>query len=101
MIYKSSLNKDVVLTAERKQHILLYHPDLKPHVPKIKQVLSSPDDIRVSKSDPDVLLFYKHFVKIEGEKYIAVVVKFNERNFILTVYLTRRKLSGEKYEIPR
>lgn len=98
MNYKSDLNQDIKLTTERKEHILLYHPDLKPHFLKLKQALLSPDEIRISKSDPKVLLFYKRFAKIRDEKYIAVVVKFDKRNFILTAYLTNRVLSGEKYE---
>lgn len=101
MVYKSCLEKEVALPVERKKHILLFHPDLKPYFSKLKQVLLKPDDIRISKSDSGVLLFYKYFDKIADGKYIAVVVKFNDRNFILTAYLTKRKLSGEKYEIQK
>lgn len=101
MIYNSKLRQDIELTPERKGHILLYHPDLKLHFSKFKQALLSPTEIRVSKSDPKVLLFYKQFARIGGEKYIAIVVKFDKRNFILTAYLTNRILSGEKYEQPK
>lgn len=97
MIYKSVLGKDIELTLERKDHILLYHPDLKPYLSYLKDVLLKPDDIRISKSDPGVLLFYKYFANIMDGKYIAVTVKTNRRWFILTAYLTKRKLSGEKY----
>ncbi len=97
MKYKTTLGKTIELTIERKKHILLYHPDLKPYFPKIKEVLLTPSDLRISKSDPEVLLFYKYFDKIMEGKYILVAVKLGERSFILTSYLTNRMLSGEKY----
>lgn len=98
MVYKSVLGKDIELTIERKTHILLYHPDLKPYFSKIKTTLVKPDEIRISKSDPSVLLFYEYFANIIGGKYMAVTVKTNDRWFMLTAYLTKRKLSGGIYE---
>lgn len=89
---------EVELTAERKSHIILKHPEIKPHIKKISQLLSSPDTIRKSKFDPDALLFYKYFDKIKDGKYINVTVKRGERNFILTAYITDRIRAGEVYE---
>ena len=98
MVYKSILGKDFVLTSERKQHILIYHPDIKPYLSKLKEVFLEPDDIRISESDESVLLFYKYFDNIMDGKYIVGVVKINSRSFVLTAYLSNRILSGEKYE---
>lgn len=89
---------EVELTTERESHIILKHPELKIHIKKISQVLSSPDTTRRSKLDPDALLFYKYFDKIEGGKYINVTVKKGERNFVLTAYITDRIRAGEIYE---
>ena len=61
MGFKTSLGEFVELTSERKKHVFLFHPDLKPYFGNIKDVLLSPDEVRISKSDPKVLLFYKHF----------------------------------------
>lgn len=97
MKFKSILGKSIELTLERKQHILLYHPDLKPYLRFIKEVLIQPDDIRKSKSDQHVLLFYKFFDNIKDGIYIMVAVKTNGRWFILTSYLTRHMISGESY----
>lgn len=97
MRFKTNLGKSVELTPERKKHIFLFHPDLKPYFGKVKDVLLEPNEVRISKSDPKVLLFYKHFDNILGGKYITVIVKTNGRWFILTSYLTNRILSGEKY----
>lgn len=98
MKYKSITGKTIELTSERKKHILTFHPDLHSYMKHIKAVLLQPDDLRISKSDPQVLLFYKYFDTILDGKYIAVTVKLNERNFILTSYLTDHIKSGERYE---
>ena len=97
MIFKSKIG-EVELTVERKSHIILRHPELKSHISKISQVLSSPDTIRRSKFDRQALLFYKYFDTIKKGKYINVTVKSNERNFILTAYITDKIRAGEKYE---
>lgn len=92
---------EVELTIERKSHIILRHPEIRPHIKKITQVLSSPDTVKRSKFDPEALLFYKYFDKIKGGKYINVTVKRGERNFILTAYITDRIRAGEIYEIAK
>lgn len=97
MEYKTAIGKVVELTPERKLHILIEHPELEAHFEKIKQVLSKPDEIRISKTDPNVLLFYKFFAKIKNGLYIAVVVNINQRNFILTAYMTDRIIMGDLY----
>ena len=99
MNYKSILGKTVELTSERKRHIVQRHPDMIIHLYKIKNVLLSPDHLRIENYDQRVLLFYKYFDNIDEGKYLVVVVKINERNFILTFYSTHRIKSGEKYEI--
>lgn len=97
MKYRSILG-EVELTEERKSHIILKHPELKIHIKKISQVLSSPDTVRKSKIDTAALLFYKYFDTIKGGKYINVTVKKDERNFILTAYITDKIRAGELYE---
>lgn len=98
MVYKSVLGKDFTLTVERKRHIFTYHPDLMPYFPNLKKVFLEPDNVRVSKSDPKVLLFYKYFATIKGGRYIVGVIKVNARSFVLTAYFSNRALSGEQYE---
>lgn len=97
MRYKSVLGSDFELTTERKKHILTFHPDIKSYFFKLRDVFIKPDEIRVSKSDPRVLLFYRYFAKIKGGKYIVGVVKISSRSFVLTAYFSNHKLSGEKY----
>lgn len=100
MKYKTVIGRIVELTDERKQHIIQEHPELEDYLSKIKGVLIKPDEIRKSKTDHKVLLFYRFFAKIKSGLYITVVIKINQRNFILTTHMTDRIKMGEKYEIP-
>ena len=98
-IFYSPIFGEAELTAERKGHVLKAHPELKAHLKKLYNVLSDPDQIRRSRFDENVLLFYKFFASIKDGKYINVTVKIGqERNFILTSYITDRIRAGEKYE---
>ncbi|KKR78110.1 MAG: hypothetical protein UU23_C0003G0008 [Candidatus Curtissbacteria bacterium GW2011_GWA1_40_9] len=99
MIYKSIIGKEIELTDERRQHIISRHPDVATHFTKASTTLVEPDEIRIDKEDKNVLLFYKYFSKIGSGKYLVVAVKFNKRNFLLTLYSTHRIRTGEKYEI--
>lgn len=96
MEFKSKIGKLIELTQERKNHIWEFHPDVKLHFLKIQEVLENPDQIRKSKYDQEVLLFYKYFGNIKDGKYLTVVVKINKRNFILTSYLTDKIITGIK-----
>jgi len=98
MKFKTVIGKTVELTAERKNYILAKHPELKPHFNKIRNVLIKPDEIRRSKRNQQVLLFYKYFAKILGGKYIVVVTKFDTRNFVITAHITDKIKIGKKYE---
>lgn len=101
MKFKTSIGNTVELTLERRQHILEEHPELEEHFDKLRRVLLKPDEVRVSKTDPKVLLFYRYFAKIKSGLFIAVVIKTNERNFILTAHMTDKIKMGEKYETPK
>ncbi len=98
MKYKTILGKIVELTDERIKHVKETHPDVIEHLPKIKNTLLIPDQVRIDNLDPKVLLFYKYFSKIGNGKYLVAVVKLNKRNFILTFYSTYRIRTGKKYE---
>lgn len=101
MKFRTAIDITVELTEERKGHILEEHPELLDHFDKLKKVLLNPDEIRTSKTDQQVLLFYHYFAKIKSGLYIVVVIKTNERNFILTAHMTDKVKIGEKYEIQK
>ncbi len=78
---------EIELTDERWRHILIYHPDVRRFRTQIAETLAAPETVRRSAYDPEVFIFYRRVVR---SKYLAVVVKTNKRNFILTAYLTER-----------
>ena len=61
----------------------------------IKETLEKPEQIRKSRKDSNVYLYYR---KVK-ESYNCVVVKhLNGDGFIITTYLTDRIKAGDKYE---
>ena len=76
----------VELTAEREKHIFLFHPEVRKERKHFPSTLAEPEVIRRSRFDPKVFILYRAIVQ---GKYLAIVVKTNHRNFILTAYLTR------------
>lgn len=78
MKFKTSISKTVELAEERKAHITAEHPELEDHFKRLRIALLKPDQIRISKIDPSVLLFYKYFDKIKQGLYIAVAVKLTK-----------------------
>jgi hypothetical protein len=68
------------------------HPTIKGKEADVKRVLCDPDEIRVSKKDRAVLLFYRRSEK----RYLCVVVRFfKRRGFIITAYWTKKIKEGE------
>ncbi len=75
---------EVDLTDEREQHIFTFHPEARKHKTHFAKTLAEPDAVRRSKHDPRVFILYRAV----GKASLAIVVKTNQRNFILTAYLT-------------
>ncbi len=92
----SSLGKKIRVTkdywnkiVETKHRIIDGKEDL------VKSALENPNEIRVSRKDAKVYLFYR---KLNG-KYCCVVTKhLNGDGFIVTAYITDRIKIGDKYE---
>jgi len=70
------------------------HPILKNRIDDIILTLSSPDEIRKSKSDKTVMLFYK---SISENRFICCVIKDENSlsGFLITAYLTGAIKEGE------
>jgi len=64
---------------------------------EIERVLHSPTEVRVSRSDQAVRLFYEFYAKtMVGGKWLCVVVKYApEDAFVVTAYLTDQLKAGE------
>ncbi len=87
---------DIRLTEERLAHIL-NHPELFNMEYAISETLQNPEQVRVSRTDKNVILYYRYYTQtIVKNKWLCVVVK-NLKNdaLILTAYLTDRIKKGE------
>ncbi|MBI4654412.1 MAG: hypothetical protein HY752_05405 [Nitrospirae bacterium] len=78
----------IELTDERWRHIVREHIEIEPYKERIHEVLSTPDYVKKSKRDADVLLYYKFYSDIFDGKYMLVATKKGLRSFILTCYIT-------------
>lgn len=69
------------------------HPSMNGKEEDVKSALAEPEQIRVSKADPLVNLYYKAC----GRYYVCVVTKkLNGDGFIVTAYLTENIKEGEQ-----
>lgn len=94
------LQGEVELTDEREAHIAQTHPDLLPeYLVQIGQTLADPDLVRRSIRIETARLFYRWFADVRQGKYVVVVVVSEavpqERNWIITAYMTRRLAGGD------
>jgi hypothetical protein len=69
------------------------HPVMRDKLEVVRQTLSDPDEIRVSKSDAQVYLFYRE----DGEKrwVCAVTKRLDSVGFLITAYRTSAIKGGE------
>ena len=70
------------------------HPSIAKYVNKVKEALEIPDEIRRSKQDPRVHLYYRYI----GKLFVCVVADHMERTrgYIITAYLTDKIKEGEE-----
>lgn len=89
--------RKVRFTDERKKHLEEDHPEMKNSESLIIETLENPEEVRFSKSDKTVELFYKFFqTSIVGAKYLCVAVKNLITDFfIITAYYTDKKKKGD------
>jgi len=88
MIYTDIFGDSIELTDERWHHIIKEHPELSRYKERIQEVLSTPDYVKRSSRDNEVLLYYKWFDDILSGEYFLLVAKKGFRSFILTCYIT-------------
>ena len=95
-IVRDVFGRDVRLTDERLAHILR-HPEMAGMDGEIIRVLEQPAEVRVSRIDAAVRLFYEFYARTKmGGKWLCVVVKYSpEDAFVITAYLTDTPKPGE------
>ncbi len=71
------------------------HPIIKRYEKEVKETLEEPDEIRESKKDAKVLLYYKRYKNL-GNRYICVLIKqLNGEGFVVTAYLADKVKRGK------
>ena len=95
-IIRDCFGRSVRLTDERVAHIL-QHQEMTDMAQEIERVLQSPSEVRSSRSDEAVRLFYEFYAKtMVGGKWLCVVVRYAaEDAFVVTAYLTDRLKAGD------
>lgn len=87
----------VVVACARLIPYLLEHVEMAEPGDEIEHVLQAPSEVRRSRSDENVRLFYRFYAATAvGGKWLCVVVKYRaEDAFIVTAYLTDSVKVGE------
>jgi len=95
--FKNYSGKYVQLTSQREAHILYAHPEMQNQDQKIRETISNPDFVIRSRSDDDILLYYRDYENTPvTQKYMCVVVKdIEEKKFIITAYFSDHLKKGE------
>jgi len=89
---KSPLNVEVRTTTGYWEYLITKkHPLMKGKEDIVKAVLQSPDEIRQSKTDKDVFLYYKQFDKL----YCVVTKHIGTEGYLVTAYPTDKVKEGD------
>ncbi len=88
--------RQVRLTDERLAHIL-ERSEMRGMSEAITRTLQAPAEVRISRSDATVHLFYEFYSRTTvGDKWLCVVVKYlADDAFVITAYLTDELKAGE------
>ena len=70
------------------------HPVMKGREEDVQEALHAPDEIRVSKKDPQVYLFYKS--ERPGRWLCVVVKRLDNEGFVITTYPTDAIKEGRR-----
>ena len=74
--------------------VTVKHPVMRERATEVQDVLQSPDEVRHSRSDPAVFLFYR--ADVPGRWVCAVAKRLNGDGFLITAYPTDAIKEGER-----
>ena len=94
-IYQDVFGENIVLADYVKTTILDKHPEVKEFLDRIDTVLKMPDEVRRSIHNELVVLYYCYEDDVLHGKWVVVVVKRIDRNYISTIYATDKVKDGE------
>jgi hypothetical protein len=88
---KTPLNIEVRTTIQYWEYLVsIKHPVMRDKENIVKSVLQMPDEIRQSKMDKDVFLYYRRFDRL----YCVVVKHAGKEGFLITAYPVDRVKEG-------
>jgi hypothetical protein len=74
--------------------VTVKHPVMRERAAEVQAVLQTPDEVRQSRSDPTVFLFY--CAELPGRWICAVAKRLNDEGFLITTYPTDAIKEGER-----
>jgi hypothetical protein len=74
--------------------VTVKHPVTRERATEVQGVLQTPDEVRQSRSDPAVFLFYR--AELPDRWICAVAKRLNEEGFLITTYPTDAIKEGER-----
>jgi len=74
--------------------VTVKHPVMRERATEVQDVLQTPDEVRQSRSDPAVFLFYR--AELPGRWVCAVAKRLNDEGFLITTYPTDAIKEGER-----
>jgi hypothetical protein len=95
-VIRDCFGHSVRLTDERLAHIF-EHAEMAGMGSEVGRVLQSPTEVRLSRADDTVKLFYEFYAQTQVDgKWLCVVVKYlPDDAFVITAYLTDTIKAGE------
>jgi hypothetical protein len=89
---RTPLNVEVRTTVNYWEYLItVKHPLMKGKEDIVKTTLQFPDEIRQSRTDKDIFLYYKQFDKL----YCVVVRHMGMEGFLVTTYPTDKVKEGD------
>lgn len=84
--------KHITVTEECWQKIItIKHPSVAGRDAQVQETLTDLDEVRESKSDPQIKLYYRNYANL----HLCIVIKhLNGHGFIITTYFTDRIKEG-------
>jgi len=89
---RDKFGKLIRLTKERWDHILDRHPEVKPHLNKIKTVLQDPEIIIENPYNKNEKYYHKYFKNFKNFLIIILEIK---KGFIITAFIARKRKKGK------
>ena len=93
--YTDVFGAQIVLTDSVRATILEKHPEAADFIDLIGEVVAQPDEVRQSVRDTRIVLYYQFRTSVLEGKWVVVVVKRIDRNFISTRYATDKIKCGD------